>query len=116
MPNSMEHERQRWSYMTTEKLLTRLRRIKDYTKLTNFSTLAMENGNYRLMLAAHHRHTELGYMVPFNLDHAVIEYQERQAQRAPDLINERQATPEPPTIQENAQKRTGPRVRVLKGL
>lgn len=61
MPNDMEHERHRWSYMSEAKLATRLGRIRDAQKLANFVTLAIENHNVRLLRLAAHRAHQLGY-------------------------------------------------------
>lgn len=61
MPNDMEHERHRWSYMSEAKLATRLGRIRDPNKLENFITLASENRNVRLLRLAAHRAHQLGH-------------------------------------------------------
>jgi len=64
MPNSIEHERQRWGYMTTAQLERRLDKIKNTSKIINFAQLAFEAGNDYLLGKVKDRARSLGIMLP----------------------------------------------------
>lgn len=61
MPDSIEHERYRWSYMTIDQLSRRLSRIQKPEKIENFLQLAGERRLGELFQLALARADKLGY-------------------------------------------------------
>lgn len=59
MANTMEHERMRWRTMTVSQLRSRLGKITDLTKISNFITLAVEHGYMDLAQQARDQYAEL---------------------------------------------------------
>jgi len=59
-----QHERYRWSYMSTSQLLRRLRRITTRLKLEAFMEIADEHHNLTLIRSCAWRMEELGFRPP----------------------------------------------------
>lgn len=76
MPTGMEHERNRWSYMSTAELYKRLQKITKMEKVENFWLCAMEANNQILVEAAQRRRQELQLLEKVKRGDIEIRYSE----------------------------------------